>query len=610
VTAVGRAPVAAKAPTIGEELVPAGPALALRVAAVERLPDDVAVGGGGVGGAANAGFISLTPAFYRAYKDTVVFFPPSLRVRLERGQADVAAFAVAIRRLTGGNREVTVIPRPDLTRMVEQGIRAQAVALALFAALAGAAALVVVGQTLTRELSVASTGQETVRALGASRGHLLAAMMLPIGLVGVAGALVGAGLAVLASPLTPMGLALKAEPAPGLLVHLAGLGVGMLATLLLVVGRVAVTAWRLAEERPYRPGVTGATGTTSTLADTAARAGLPPTSVAGLRMALEQGRGPRAVPVRVSLVGVTVGIIALTAAITFGASLDRLLDTPRLYGWDFDAATGDWRLDDPATSRPAWLATNPQVGAWSAVWISDIQVEGTVVTAASFDTAGGRVFPTLVEGREPSGPDELVLGAATLRRLGLRLGQTVRVKAGRPAAMRIVGSSALVRADSETAGDGAILTIEGLRRSSPAPTPDTACSTSASHQAPTRRWRARACGGCPPGWSRWSRLPSRRPRSTTWAGSVPCPTCSPGCSPCWPPPPWPTCWSPRCGAAATTWPSSSRWGSSAGRCRPRWPGRRPRWRWSPWPSGCRWGSPSAAGPGACWSTASASAPRR
>jgi hypothetical protein len=228
-----------------------------------------------------------------------------------------------------------------------------------------------------------------------------------------------------------------------------------------------MTAWRQAGERPYRPGITGATGTTSTLADTAARAGLPPTSVAGLRMALEQGRGPRAVPVRASLVGVTAGIIALTAAVTFGTSLDRLLATPRLYGWNFDAATGSWELKNPATLRPAWLADNPQVGAYSAVWSSDIQVEGTLISAASFDTAGGRVFPTLVEGREPNGPDELVLGAATLRRLGLRLGQTVQVKAGRPAAMRIVGSCALVLADSESAGEGAILTIEGLRRLKP-----------------------------------------------------------------------------------------------------------------------------------------------
>ena len=441
----------------GEQVVPAGPALALKVVAVQRLPDDPAIATKG-----SEGHVSLTPAFYRAYRGKVANLL-SVRVHLKGGQADMGAFAAATRRLAGGV-DSTVVPRADLTRLVEDATRAQAVALVLFAALAAAAALVVVGQTLTRELSLASTGQETVRALGASRGHLLAATLVPIGLVGAAGAMVGAGVAVLASPLTPMGLALRAEPDPGLSVHPAGLGVGMAATLVLVLGRVAVPAWRLAGERPHRPGVPGAAGTTSALADTAARAGLPPTSVTGLRMALEQGRGPRAVPVRASLVGVTAGIIALTAALTFGASLDRLLATPRLYGWNFDAVTGDWRLDHPATSRPAWLAANPQVGAWSAVWFSAIQVNGTVVNGAGFDTAGGRVFPTLVEGREPSGPDELVLRSTTLRRLGLRLGQTVRVGGRRPVAMRIVGRSALVQADSEDAGEGAILTLDSLLR--------------------------------------------------------------------------------------------------------------------------------------------------
>jgi hypothetical protein len=446
----------------GEQVVPAGPALALRVAAVQRLPDDVAIGA-----QASEGFVSLTPAFHRAYRGRVAIFPPAARVRLEGGQADVPTFAAATRRLAGGNAEISLIPRADLTRLVEEATRVQAVALVLFAALAAVAALVVVGQSLTRELSLASTGQETVRALGASRGLLLAAAMLPIALVGAAGAVAGAGIAVLASPLMPMGLALRAEPDPGFSVHLAGVALGMVATLVLVAGRVAVPAWRLAAQRPHRPDA-GPAASGPTLADRAARAGLAPSSVAGLRMALEQGRGPRAVPVRTSLVGVTAGIVALTAAVTFGASLDRLLGTPRLYGWNFDAVAGDWRPDDPATHRPPWLAANPQVGAYSAVWFSDVRVDGTVVAAAGFDTARGRVFPTLVEGREPSGPDEVVLGAVTLRRLGLRLGQTVRVEAGRPAAMRVVGRSALVHIDSETAGDGAILTIEGLRRLEPA----------------------------------------------------------------------------------------------------------------------------------------------
>jgi MacB-like periplasmic core domain/FtsX-like permease family len=442
----------------GEEVVPAGPALALRVAAVQRLPDDV-----GIGTQAAEGFISLTPAFYRTYRDRVANLGFQARVHLEGGQADVAAFAAATRRLAGSNAEIFVSPRADLTRLVEEGTRVQAVALVLFAALAAVAALVVVGQSLARELSLVSTGQETVRALGASRGQLLAAAMLPIALVGAAGALAGAGIAVLASPLMPMGLALRAEPDPGFSMHLAGIALGTVVTLVLVAGRVAVPAWRLAGQRPYRPEVTGpAAG--STLPDRAARAGLPPSSVAGLRMALEQGRGQQAVPVRTSLVGITAGIIALTAAVTFGASLDRLLGTPRLYGWNFDAVAGDWQLDDPATHRPPWLVANQHVGAYSAVWFSDVRVEGTLVGAASFDTAGGRVFPTLVEGREPTGPDEVVLGATTLRRLGLRLGQTVRVEAGRPAAMRVVGRSALVTPDSEISGAGAILTIEGLRR--------------------------------------------------------------------------------------------------------------------------------------------------
>jgi FtsX-like permease family len=249
----------------GEEVVPAGTALALRVAAVQRLLDDVAIGS-----RAAEGFISLTPAFYRAYRDRVASFPPAARVRLERGQADVAAFAAATRRLAGGNAEVSVIPRADLTRLVEEATQVQAVALVLFAALAAVAALVVVGQSLARELSLASTGQETVRALGASRGLLLAAAMLPIVLVGAAGAVAGAGIAVLASPLMPMGLALRAEPDPGFSVHLAGVALGMVATLALVAGRVAVPAWRLAGQRPFRPDATGPAGAGSTLADTAA----------------------------------------------------------------------------------------------------------------------------------------------------------------------------------------------------------------------------------------------------------------------------------------------------------------------------------------------------
>jgi FtsX-like permease family len=450
----------------GKRVIPAGPALTLTVVAIQRLPDDLLTD------PQIEGFVSLTPAFYRTYRDRIAHFPAEPQIRLKRGHADVWAFWEA-----AGPLSYKLANNPGqvsgtgvafgVADDIEQGIRAEAVALTLFAALAALAALVVIGQTLTRELSLAMTGHETLRALGMSRAQLFTATMLPVGLVGALGGLVGAGLAVMASPLTPIGLARQAEPARGLSVHLAGIGIGIVATLGLILAWTAVPAWRLARVRPEEQAV-GRAGASSTLANAAARAGLPPSAVAGLRLVLEQGRGPTAVPVRTTLVGVTAGIVALAAALTFTASLDRLLDTPRLYGWNFDAIAFDWTLDEPSSRRPPQLASNPHVGSFSAVYVYAVMIDGWSVTAAAIDTADGQVFPTIVEGHEPRGPDEVVIGTYTLRQLGRRLGQTVQVRDARPTNMRIVGRTALLPG-MDIAAAGAILTLEGLQRLEPNP---------------------------------------------------------------------------------------------------------------------------------------------
>jgi ABC-type lipoprotein release transport system permease subunit len=410
----------------GEQVTAAGPRFSLRVVAVQRLPADLSLTTSSEGG-----LVLLTPAFYRAYRDQVAHFPAEPHVRLRGGQADLAGFTAAARRLAGNWPEVNTTPLATFTTGVEQVTRTEAVALVLFAALAALAALVVVGQTLARELLLAAADHDTLQALGLSRPQRFAVTMLPVGLVGAAGGLVGAGLAILASPLTPIGVARRAEPDPGLVLHLAGVGAGIAATLVLVLAWAAVPAWRLARGRVEAPGAAGrAGGASSALAAGAARAGLPPTSVAGLRMALEQGQGPTSVPVRATLAGVAAGILALAAALTFTASLDRLLGTPSLYGWNFDAIVGSWELPDPASRQPPELTANPNVGAFSAVYFYPAVVDGAEVTVAGVDTAHGRVFPTTVAGREPSGPDEIALGTRTLRRLGRDVGQTVRVTAG------------------------------------------------------------------------------------------------------------------------------------------------------------------------------------
>src|SRR5439155_13323016 len=71
--------------------------------------------------------------------------------------------------------------------------------------------------------------------------------------------------------------------------------------------------------------------------DRIARSGLPASASTGVRMALVSGRGTSAVPVRTVQAGAFISMIALAAAYTFGASCNRTVSTPRLYGQRWDA---------------------------------------------------------------------------------------------------------------------------------------------------------------------------------------------------------------------------------------------------------------------------------
>src|SRR4029077_1842506 len=63
-------------------------------------------------------------------------------------------------------------------------------------------------------------------------------------------------------------------------------------------------------------------------------------------------------------------------------------------------------------------------GNYGQVSIGSAQVS---VPAIGIDRGRGRDYLTLLAGRAPSAPDEIVLGAPTLRTVHRRLGQTVRV---------------------------------------------------------------------------------------------------------------------------------------------------------------------------------------
>ena len=145
---------------------------------------------------------------------------------------------------TGG--KLAVISLSDQVTATERAIRPQAVALAIFAVLAGLVGLAVIGQLLARQMVLDSAEFPILRTLGMTRASLAALALARLAVVTFAGAVLAVGVAVAASPLMPIGPARLAEPAPGTEVNLAVLGAGLAAVAVLPLAVLVPAAWRAA----------------------------------------------------------------------------------------------------------------------------------------------------------------------------------------------------------------------------------------------------------------------------------------------------------------------------------------------------------------------------
>ena len=411
------------------------------------------------------GFLQLTPAFAAKYvqgftRADVLF------ARLRPG-TDLGAFKAAVERLSGGSTVFFGITQRDHAANVERALHLQAVVLYLLAGLIGAAALLAIAQALTRQSFLESTDYPTLRALGMTRRELWAmAMLRTIAVAGVGG-VIAIGVAVLLSPLWPLGLARVAEPSPGLEVNVLLLAVGgvVLAALVIAVG--AEPAWRTARlsgppgtrPGPRRPWVVRGLH----------RTGLPLPAALGVRQALEPGRGSSAVPVRSTVFTAVLAVATFATAITFGSSLNHLLDTPRLYGWAWDVQLGAEAFPDLAQPVAAGLAKNPAIGSFSTGTVAELQVNHSRVAAFAVDAVQGHISPALLEGRAPAGLNDIVLGTKTLDAVHARVGGHVSVRVGAEVrTFRVVGRGVFPNiGDSGQLGRGAFVTYAALRRSAP-----------------------------------------------------------------------------------------------------------------------------------------------
>jgi ABC-type lipoprotein release transport system permease subunit len=436
-----------------------GPLITLRVVGVaaEVLPTDALP------------WMSMSRGFYETYRQRVGLWFELTAIRLKRGDADLDAFRAGIERLAGG-KQFAFYPYRGYTTKLQSTVDLQTQALLVLAVLGGLAVLVLAGQALARQVALESSEHPLLLSLGMTHRQLFALGMMRVAPVSLVAGALAFGTAVALSPLAPIGVAGWAEPDPGLALDAPLVGGGAAATTALVLLAALVPAWRASRTRPH-----DARRRSSSAVGFLARAGFPASGVSGVRMALEPGRGRTAVPVRSTLFAAIVGVAAVTATFTITESADHLLDTPRLYGHNWDAVSGvgtvgGSRYPDALVSR---LREDRSIAELTAGTVDEILVGGKATGVLAMESIRGALSPTVLEGRAPAGSSEILLGTKTAGTLAAEIGDTVKGRSGdRASAFRVVGRGvlpdfAISGAGPLAFGNGVAMTAGGMRRLDP-----------------------------------------------------------------------------------------------------------------------------------------------
>jgi len=295
------------------------------------------------------------------------------------------------------------------------------------------------------------------------------------GLVGVVSAVVVGSLlagvvAFFLSPLTPIGPVRPVYPTPGLALDGEVLGLGVLSLVVLLTGIAVAISFRRAPHRVARRGARNVARSSKSVR-AATMVGLSAPAVCGIRFALVPGDGRQASPVRSAVVGTVVAISVVVATLTFGSSLNTLVERPALYGWNWTvgmaAAGGVGVL--PLKAMKKELNGDPDVAAWSGVDFAQLQIDGKTVSVLG-EAPGAKVAPPLLSGHELDGPGQVVLGSETLAQLRKRVGETVVVSddTGKSTTLRIVGTAtfpAVGGSQHTELGTGALLDFRLIPKS-------------------------------------------------------------------------------------------------------------------------------------------------
>ncbi|MGA8296408.1 MAG: FtsX-like permease family protein [Acidimicrobiales bacterium] len=405
--------------------------------------------------------ILATPALAREFAPCCAYYSFGV-LRLVGGSRSIARVAseithsgVVSKGLISALGFMTLAPSIS---SADRAIRPEGIALGVFGAFAGLAALIIASQVIGRQLRRRADEFDTLRALGASPFTIMADGMIGTLASVIVGSLLAIVVAVALSPLFPLGPVGRVTPI-SVAFDWTVLGLGFVSLVLVLGGVTLLFSYRqlphrlLARDRlDERP---------SDVARVIASSGLPASAEIGVRFALESRNGRDAVPVRSVILGAALAILVVVATVTFGSSLNTLLSRPRLYGWNWNymllsGFSGDEDL--PAGQTASLLARDHDVVAATGVYFSRAQIEGQDVGVLG-TTPNAAVGPAILTGHGLRAANEIVLGSATMAALHTHVGQTLEVDPGGKTSVRLIvaGTATMPTLMGLDMGDGAVI---------------------------------------------------------------------------------------------------------------------------------------------------------
>ena len=349
-----------------------------------------------------------------------------------------------------------VEPGEVVGKDVRNAVDAQARGLWLMAGVAAVAALVALGQLLSRHARMTSVEQEPLVALGTTTSDITMETVGRAGVPAAVGVLVGAVLAYAGSGLFPSGFVRAIEPSLGLHFDptILLLGALVLFVALMVWVSVALVVYR------HR----AASSSTRLHTDAIARRAPSPAAATGIRFAFTGSERAST-----SVVGTLLGLVLLVAgavgATTFATSVDHLVSHPSQFGNDYQFAVGG-ELGLSADELRSKLAGAPDVEGLSILTGATVRAGEASVGLIGVEHLLGNISPPVLSGRLPAGPDEVALGRLTADDLGVHIGDRLELAGSDgTATMNVVGLAVVPGLGGiDGVGQGGVVTADGLAR--------------------------------------------------------------------------------------------------------------------------------------------------